>query len=202
MSMNRAVEQDVLQGESRSYGLELMVKKNIGDLTGWISYTLSNTEIKVDGQFDEGKINRGEYYKASTHHLHDLSVTASYQITRRWNASANFVFTSGRPATYPEYKYQIQGMEVVNFSDRNKYYLPAYHRLDLSATYDGFMNKKKKIHPSLTFALYNAYGHKNVYSVYYKKDKPSAENKYNAYGLYKLAIIGVPIPSITLNLKF
>ena len=93
-------------------------------------------------------------------------------------------------------------MEVVNYSDRNKYQLPAYHRLDLSATYDGFLNKKRKIHPSLTFALYNAYGHKNIYSVYYKKATPSAENDYNAYGLYKLSIIGVPIPSVTLNLKF
>jgi outer membrane receptor protein involved in Fe transport len=202
LTMNKTVEQDVLPGEVRSYGLELMVKKNFGNLTGWISYTLSNTEMKVDGQFDEEKINGGRYYKATTHHLHDLSITGSYQITRRWTASANFVFTSGRPVTYPEYKYSISGMEVVNYSDRNKYQLPAYHRLDLSATYDGFLNKKRKIHPSLTFALYNAYGHKNIYSVYYKKATPSAENDYNAYGLYKLSIIGVPIPSVTLNLKF
>ena len=93
-------------------------------------------------------------------------------------------------------------MDVVTYSDRNKYQLPAYHRLDLSATYDGFLSKKNKIHPSLTFALYNAYGHKNIYSVYYKKDKPSALNDYNAYGLYKLSIIGIPVPSVTLNLKF
>ena len=202
MSMNKAIEQAIVPGKVRSYGLELMLKKSVGDLSGWISYTLSSTEMKVNGRFDEEKINGGRYYKAATHHLHDLSVTANYQITRRWNASANFVFTTGRPATYPEYKYKILGMEVVGFSDRNKYHLPAYHRLDLSATYDGFMNKKKKIHPTLTFALYNAYGHKNIYSAYYKKDKPSSSNNYNAYGLYKLAIIGIPIPSITLNLKF
>ena len=202
LTMNKAVEQVVLPGKVRSYGFEFMVKKNIGDLTGWISYTLSNTEMKVDGRFDEEKINDGRYYKASTHHLHDLSVTASYQITRRWNASANFILTSGRPATYPEYKYPMAGMEVVSYSDRNKYRLPAYHRLDISATYDGFLSKKNKIHPSLTFALYNAYGHKNIYSVYYKKDKPSALNDYNTYGLYKLSIIGIPIPSVTLNLKF
>ena len=202
LTMNKAVEQDVLPGEVRSYGLELMVKKNFGNLTGWISYTLSNTEMKVDGQFEEEKINGGRYYKATTHHLHDLSITGSYQITRRWTASANFVFTSGRPVTYPEHKYPILGMEVVSYSDRNKYNLPAYHRLDLSATYDGFLSKKNKIHPSLTFSLYNAYGHKNIYSVYYKKDKPSARNDYNAYALYKLSIIGIPVPSVTLNLRF
>ena len=93
-------------------------------------------------------------------------------------------------------------MTIVNYSDRNKYQLPAYHRLDLSATYDGFLNKKKKVHPSLTFAVYNAYGHKNIYSVFYKKDKPTAQNNYHEYGFYKLSIIGVPIPSVTLNLKF
>ena len=201
-TMNQNIEQEILAGKVRSYGLELMLKKNIGDLTGWISYTLSNTQMRVEGQFDEEKINGGRYYAAITHHLHDLSVTANYQITRRWNASANFVLTSGRPATYPEYVYQANGMEIVHFSDRNRYRLPAYHRLDLSATYDGFLNQKKKVHPSLTFAVYNAYAHKNIYSVFYKKTEPSEQNGYHSYGLYKLSIIGVPIPSVTLNLRF
>ena len=200
--MNHNIEQDLVAGKVRSYGLELMLRKNLGNLTGWVSYTLSKTEMKVDGKFDEERINNGQYFAATTHHLHDLSVTANYQITRRWNAAANFVLTSGRPATLPEYKYPIGGMEVVYFSNRNQYRLPAYHRLDLSATYEGFLNKKRKIHPSLTFAVYNAYGHKNIYSVFYKKDEPSAANKFHTYGLYKLSIIGVPIPSITLNLKF
>ncbi len=201
-TMNGNIERDILAGEVRSYGIELMVKKNMGDLTGWISYTLSNTQMKVDGPFDEEKINNGRYYAAITHHLHDLSITANYQITRRWNAAANFVLTSGRPATYPKYVYQMNGMNIVHFSDRNQYRLPAYHRLDLSATYDGFLNKRRRVHPSLTFAVYNAYGHKNIYSVFYKKTDPSEENNYNSYGLYKLSIIGVPIPSVTLNLKF
>lgn len=201
-TMNSNIEQDILAGKVRSYGLELMLKKSIGKLSGWLSYTLSKTEMQVDGHFAEEKINNGKYYAAITHHLHDLSVTTNYQITRRWNAAANFVLTSGRPTTYPEYMYQMNGMEIVHFSDRNKYRLPAYHRLDISATYEGNLNKKQKVHPSLTFALYNAYGHKNVYSVFYKKDQPSADNRYHIYGLYKLSIIGVPIPSVTLNLKF
>ncbi len=202
LTMNKHVEQDILSGKARSYGVELMLKKNVGNFTGWISYTLSDTRMKVDGQFDEEKINGGRSYLANTHRRHDLSVTSSYQITRRWIASANFVLTSGRPATYPEYSYVMDDMTIVNYSDRNKYQLPAYHRLDLSATYDGFLNKKKKVHPSLTFAVYNAYGHKNIYSVFYKKDKPTAQNNYHEYGFYKLSIIGVPIPSVTLNLKF
>ena len=202
LTMNKAVEQDLLAGKARSYGVEFMVRKNAGNLTGWISYTLSKTEMQVDGEFEEERINDGRCYYANTHHLHDLSVTSNYQITRRWNASASFVLTSGRPATYPEYSYDMKGMQIVSYSERNKYRLPAYHRLDLSATYDGFLNKKRRVHPTLTFALYNAYGHKNIYSVFYKKDTPSELNNFHAYGLYKLSIIGVLIPSVTLNLKF
>lgn len=202
LTMNSAVEQSLLSGQARSYGMELMLRKNVGRFTGWISYTLSKTEMKVDGVLDDEKINDGKYYNASTHHLHDLSLTSSFQITRRWNASANFVLTSGRPVTLPEYNYTLQGMEIISYSDRNKYQLPAYHRLDLSVTYDGALNKRKKVHPSLTFALYNAYGHKNVYSIFYKKSKPTSYTSPNSNGLFKLAIIGVPIPSVTLNLNF
>lgn len=201
-SMNHYIEQYLLSGKVHSYGIEFMLRKSIGSLTGWLSYTLSDTKMKVDGDFAEEKINNGDYYAASTHHLHDLSITTSYQLTRRWNASANFVLTSGKPITYPEYSYNMSGMNVVHFSEHNKYRLPAYHRLDLSLTYEGNLNKKRHIHPSLTFALYNAYGHKNVYTVFYKKDVPSELNGFHQYGLYKLSIIGVPIPSLTLNLKF
>lgn len=202
LTMNPNVEQSLLPGHARAYGMELMLRKNAGRFTGWISYTLSKSEMKVDGAFEEEKINNGKYYNANTHHLHDLSITSSFQLTRRWNASANFILTSGRPVTLPEYNYVLQGMEIISYSDRNKYHLPTYHRLDLSVTYDGTLNKRKKIHPSLTFALYNAYGHKNIYSVFYKKDVPSEHNNHHTYALYKLAIIGVPIPSVTLNLKF
>lgn len=192
----------MVAGFARSYGVELMFRKNIGSFTGWLSYTLSNAQMKTNGTFDEEKINDGKYYAASNHHLHDLTITTSYQMTRRWNLSSNFIFISGRPYTSPEIKYQIEGMEVVYYSERNKYRLPAYHRLDLSVTYEGFLNKKRRVHPSFTFAVYNVYGHKNVYSVYYKKDTPSSANDYHTYGLYQLSIIGIPIPSLTLNLNF
>jgi hypothetical protein len=202
LTMNKAIEQGVVAGFAKSYGIETMIRKNIGNLTGWLSYTLSNSLIKVDGNFDEEKINNGAYYATSNHHLHDLSLTLNYQLSRRWNIATNFIYTSGRPTTYPEIKYTVEGMEVVYYSERNKYRIPAYHRLDLSVTYEGFLNKKRKIHPSITFAVYNVYAHKNIYSVYYKKDAPSNINDYHTYGLYKLSIIGVPVPSITLNLNF
>jgi outer membrane receptor for ferrienterochelin and colicin len=202
LSMNKAIERDLISGFARSYGVETMIRKNIGNLTGWLSYTLSNTQMKTNGKFNEEKINNGKFYAASNHHLHDLSLTLNYQLSRRWNIATNFIYTSGRPTTYPEIKYTIKGMEVVCYSERNKYRLPAYHRLDLSVTYEGNLNKKRKLHPSLTFAVYNVYAHKNIYSVFYKKDTPSSINNFHSYALYSLSVIGVPIPSITLNLNF
>ncbi len=200
--MNPAIEQDIVQGFSRSYGLELMTKKNAGFLTGWVSYTLSRSQVQVNGAFADETINNGSFYPAYSHRLHDLSVAANYKITRRWTLGANFIFSSGRPATYPEIKYSYNNVEVVNFSERNKYNLPANHRLDFSVTYEGFLNVTKKVHPSFTFSVYNVYGHKNIYSVYYKSSTPSSANNYQKYGLYQLSIIGVPIPSFTVNLTF
>ncbi len=200
--MNPAIERDLIDGESKSYGLELMVRKNMGSFSGWLSYTLSKSLIKTESAFQEEVINHGRYYPTYTDRGHDLSVSLNYQLTRRWTFGSNFILTSGRPVTLPEKKYIIHQIEVVEFSDRNKYRLPAYHRLDVSVTYEGFLNKTKKVHPSFTFSVYNLYGHKNIYSVYYKQDRPSSSNNFQRFALYQLSIIGVPIPSLTINLSF
>ncbi len=202
LAMNPTIERDIIAGFTKAYGLELMIKKNSGKLNGWLSYTISKSQTKIDGQFTEDKINGGNYFPTYSDRLHDISLSVNYQFTRRWNFAGNFIFSSGRPTTYPEKKYFYRNSEVVYYSDRNKYRLPAYHRLDVSVTYEGFLKKTKKVHPSFTFSIYNVYGHKNTYSVYYKKDVPSSLNNYQKYGLYKLSIIGVPIPSVTVNLSF
>jgi len=200
--MNQHIERDVIAGDSKSYGLELMIKKNSGKLNGWLSYTLSKSLIRIDGNFEDDKINNGVYFSTYNDRLHDLSLSVNYQITRRWNVASNFILSSGRPTTFPEKKYVYRGKEVVFFSERNKYNLPAYHRLDLAITYEGFLKKTKLVHPSFTFSVYNLYGHRNIYSVYYKNDIPSSLNNYSWYGLYQLSIIGIPIPSFTINLRF
>jgi outer membrane cobalamin receptor len=200
--MNSSIERDVLPGLGKAYGLELMVKKNAGKLNGWLSYTLSKSLIQIDSEFESNKINDGKFFPTYNDRLHDLSVSVNYQFTRRWNFAGNFILTSGRPATFPEKKYKIHSGEVVYFSERNKYRLSAYHRMDISVTYEGFLKKTKKVHPSFTFSVYNLYGRKNIYSVYYKNTIPSSQNDYTKYGLYKLSIIGIPIPSFTVNLRF
>lgn len=202
LSMNPTIERDLLQGFSKAYGLEVMIKKNSGKVKGWLSYTLSKSLMKIDSDRPEDRINDGSFFPASYDRPHDVSATVNYQITRRLNISGNFLYSSGVPVTYPEKKFKYRLAEVVHFSDRNKYRLDPYHRLDLALTYDGFVKKTKKVHPSFTFSIYNVYGNKNYYSVYFKKDVPSAINNYNLYGLYKLSVIGAPIPTLKLNLKF
>ncbi len=200
--MNPNIERDIIEGFSKSYGVELMIRKNYGDLTGWIGYTLSRSLIKTNSDFPEETINNGEFYFSQGHRLHDLSISSNYKLTRRWTIGSSFVYYSGRPITIPEEKYYVQGIPVVRYSNRNAYHLPAYHRLDLAVTYEGFLHKTQKVHPSFTFSIYNVYGHKNIYSVYYKRDRNGPSGSTLTYDLYQLTIIGVPIPSLTLNLSF
>lgn len=202
LSMNPNIEQDIIPSKGKSYGMELMLKKNIGDFTGWLGYTLSKTLIKTPQEFKEETINNGDFYEANNHKLHDFNLSVNYQITRRWTFGGNFLYSSGRPTTFPEKKYSFHQNEVVFYSDRNKYKLPAYHRLDVSVTYEGFLKKAKKVHPSFTFSIFNVYGHKNIFSTYYKRENPNAGNNYQKFGLYQLSIIGVPVPSLTINIDF
>lgn len=202
LGMNEYIEQELVQSNSQAYGLEIMIKKNVGRFTGWFSYTLSKSEMKSASNFKEISINNNQYYATYNDRLHDLSLSGNLQLTRRWTFSSNFIYSTGRPATFAENKYEFHTIKVVEFSDRNEYRLEPYHRLDIAFTYEGFLKKKSKLHPSFTFSVYNVYGRDNVYSVYYKEAIPSSENNYQQYGFYKLSVIGMPIPSLTLNLNF
>jgi hypothetical protein len=202
--MNPHIETDLINAQGYSYGLELMAKKNSGRLNGWISYTFSRTFQKADGAYPEEKINGGAYYPSVYDKPHDFSAVMNYKISRRWRFSGNFVFSSGRPITLPEQKYPMGGNQVVIYSERNVYRMPPYHRLDLAVTLDENLRKKRMWKGSWTFSLYNAYGRKNPYSVFYRKEASlqSADKNKTQYAIYKLSIIGVPVPSITYNFKF
>lgn len=200
--LNPNLEQVLISGDGRAYGAELLIKKSKGDLTGWISYTYSRSFRKIDGQFPEEKINGGAWYRSNYDKPHDLSLALNYKISRRFTFSSNFVYSTGRPVTLPEQKYLIGTYEVVTYSDRNKYRLPDYHRLDLAITYEGSLLIKKKWRDSWTFSIYNVYGRNNTFSVFYEKQKPSNQNNNRSYALYKLSIIGVPVPSFTYNFWF
>lgn len=200
--LNKQIEQALVYGKGRAYGAELLIKKSQGNLTGWLAYTYSRSMKKIDGKWDEERINSGRWYKSNYDKPHDFTLVMNYKISRRYTLSGNFTYSTGRPATYPERKYYFNNSEVISFSDRNKYRLPDYHRLDIAFTYEGSLLKKQKWRSSWTIALYNVYGHKNTFSVFYEKQKPTYSNNYKNYSLYKFAVIGVPIPSFTYNFWF
>ncbi len=200
--MNKHVETDIINAKGYSYGLELFMKKNTGRLNGWVSYTYSRTMRKTDNKFDEDIINAKRYYPSVYDKPHDLSTVLNYQISRRWRFSGNFVLASGRPVTLPEQKYVFDGKQVVYYSDRNKYRMPPYHRMDVSITLDENLRKKRMWKGSWTFSIYNLYGRKNAYSIFYRKDASIQQVNKTTNAIYKLSVIGVPVPSITYNFKF
>ncbi len=200
--MNQHVETDLIPTDGYSYGIELSAKRTFGRLTGYTSYVYSRTMRKNDSEFNEENFWRGDYYSSIYDKPHDFSLTATYDISRRWRFSGNFVFISGRPTTLPELQYKFADEILVYYSDRNKYRMPPYNRLDVSITFDENLRKKRMWKGSWTFSIYNVYGRNNPYSVYYKKSIPGEANNYRRYSLYKLSVVGIPIPSLTYNFSF
>jgi hypothetical protein len=200
--MNEHIETALIPTKGYSYGIELSTKKSTGRLTGYMSYAFSRTMRKTTSAFEEEQFWKGKYYPSIYDKPHDFSLTTTYNISRRWKFSGNFVFVSGRPVTLPELKYRYADETLVYYSDRNKYRMPPYHRLDLSITFDENLRKKRMWKGSWTFAIYNVYGRNNPYSIYYRKTAPGDSNNYRQYSLYKLSVIGIPVPSLTYNFKF
>lgn len=183
------VESELLYGKGRAYGLELLLKKKTGDLTGWIGYTLSKTERQIDG------INNNNWYNAKQDRTHDLSVVGIYQLTPRWSLSGVFVYNTGNAVTFPTGKYNFNGQTVYQYGSRNGNRMPANHRLDLSATYE--KQRKGRYQSSWNFSLYNVYGRENAYSISFQDD-PNDVNKTQAVqtSLFRW------VPSVTYNFKF
>jgi len=186
---NENVESQLVFGKGRAYGLELFVKKKYGKLNGWIGYTLSKTERKIDG------INHNEWYNAMQDRTHELSVVAIYQASKKWTFSSTFIYYTGNAVTYPSGKYNINGNTYFYYSERNGYRMPNYHRLDLAATLQG--KKTAKFDSNWSFSIYNAYSRANAFSIDFQED-PNDPNKTQAVQttLFKL------IPSVTYNFKF
>jgi hypothetical protein len=200
--MNPHIETSLIPSRGFSYGFEFQAKKNMGRLTGWFNYTFSRTLRKTESSLTEEQLRNGKWYPSEYDRPHDLSTGLTYNISRRWRFSGNFEYISGRPVTLPERLYRYAGESLVYYSDRNKYRMPPSHRLDLAVTLDENLRKKRMWKGSWTFSVYNVYGRHNPYSVYYRKTIPSAENDYRIYSLFKLSVIGVPVPSLTYNFKF
>lgn len=183
------VESELLFGIGRAYGLELIAKKKSGKLTGWISYTLSKTERKING------INNNEWYNARMDKTHDLSIVATYQLNPKWSFSGLFVYSTGNAVTFPTGKYELNGQTIFQYSNRNADRMPAYHRMDLSATYEPSSNKRFR--GSWTFGIYNLYGRENAYTINFEDnpDRPGTTRAMQT-SLFRW------VPNITYNFKF
>ncbi len=183
------IETELLEGKGRAYGVELLLKKKKGRLTGWIGYTLSKSEKKING------INFNRWYNAFQDRTHDISIVGMYDLNEKWSLSAAWVYYTGNAISYPSGKYQIDGKDMMYYSERNGYRMPAYHRLDLGATCK--LRQSKKFSSELAFSLYNAYGRENAYSVQFRTndDNPDITSAYQ-YSLFRF------VPSVSWNFKF
>ena len=194
---NNTIETEILNGEARAYGLEVLFRKNKGRFTGWFAYTLAKSEQRTLGGDAGGLgINDGKWYNTAYDRTHDISITGAYKLNDRWNFSANAVFQTGRPVTYPDGQYEYEGLSIASFSDRNASRLPAYHRLDLSATYNPKKNLDRKWQGEWVFGIYNAYNRKNAASISFRQNDETGVNEAS-----RTAIFGL-IPSVTYNFKF
>ncbi len=191
---NKHTEQATLQGDLNAYGVELMLKKLEGRLTGWINYTFSSSTVIVDSPFAENRINYGESYPSNYDKPHAFNLVTNYDFTRRTSLSGNIVYATGRPITYPTAIYYYNNIPTLNYSGRNAFRLPDYFRVDLSLNIEGNLLRKKLGHGVWSFSIYNLLGRKNAYSVYFKEEEGLIQ-------AYKLSIFGAPIFSLTYNFK-
>ena len=194
---NEAIEQVILNGEMRSYGLELLLRKNEGKFTGWISYTLSKSEQKTPGRnAAETGINNGQWYKSAYDKTHNVAVTSAYTLSPKWSFGANFSLQSGQPVTYPNAQYEYQNIRIPSYGLRNEERLPVYHHLDLSATYTPKPDKKKGWQSEWVFSIYNLYNRSNAASISFRQDEITGVNE-----AVRLSIFGI-VPGISYNFKF
>ena len=200
--LNNSLETDLLKASGYNYGVEFYIKKNTGRLTGWASYTYSRSMRHTTSPFDVDQINGNNYYPSSFDKPHNVVLNATLHLTRRWRLAGIFNYNTGKPITLPELKYDYDGRQYVYYSDRNKYRLPDYHRLDIAITFDETLRLKQKWKGSWTFSIINLYGQKNPYSVFYKSTSQVGSQFNQSFNLYKMFIIERPIPTFTYNFTF
>ena len=187
---NQDVESQLTFGKGRAYGLELFLKKKFGRFNGWVGYTLSRTELQFNA------INSGNWYPARQDRTHDVSLVGIYQLNNRWSFSGAFIYGTGNAVTYPTGKYNLNGLTIFSYSQRNGYRQPAENRLDLGATLEG--HQHKRYHSSWTFGIYNVYGYRNPYIISFR-DSKTVPNTTEAV---ETSIFATAIPSVTWNFKY
>lgn len=189
VNTNQPIETQLLYGKGRAYGAEFFLKKKYGRFNGWIGYTLSKSEKQIDG------INDNRWYPARQDRRHDVSVVGIYQLNKKWTLSGTWVYYTGDAVSFPSGKYRVDEQVVFYYTERNGYRMPDYHRLDLSATIK--LRDDKKLQSEFSFGVYNAYGRRNAYSIYFRQ----SENDPSRTEAVKVSLFTF-VPSVSYNFKF
>lgn len=192
ITLNPMLEAGLIQGKGVAYGLEVFVRKKSGRLSGWIAYTYSRSLKKYEQGAGRNTINNGEYYPSAFDQPNRVNVIASYRLGARVVASANFNYSTGRPITIPISKFSYAGyLAVLNYSQRNEYRIPDYHRLDLSLSIKENPKSRRRVKSEWTFSIFNVYSRDNAYSI-----------TFDRYGkATKLSVLGSIFPSVSYNFR-
>jgi hypothetical protein len=197
------IEVALMTGRGRSYGLEMQLDKKIGQLTGWVAYTYSRSQLQVDlGATPEEWINLGNWYSAAQDKPHDIAIVAAYAWKPNISFSGSFIYQTGKPYTYPEARSEFEGIIYPFALSRNNSRTPAYHRLDLSMDV-AIPNKKENGRKgSWNFGVYNAYARKNAFSIFFEEELDNNGDPTGQTKATQLSIFATAIPTITYNLDF
>jgi len=193
--LNPQIETDLLQGSARAYGAEMQITKTGGKLEGSLGYTYSRSLRTIEGEFPDEAINDGKEYPSNYDQPHVVNLNWKYNITRRFFFTGAFTYRTGRPITLPLTAFSVENFTVSSFSDRNAYRIPDYHRLDLGLVIEGSHKRKKLWDGTWTISIYNVYGRKNPYTIFFKEVRPGILRPY------RLSIIGTALPSISYSFK-
>ncbi|TGV01705.1 TonB-dependent receptor [Flavivirga rizhaonensis] len=193
---NNAIEQVILNGRSRAYGLEVLLRKNEGRFKGWLAYTLSKSEQQTPGRTaSELGINNGNWYNTPFDKTHDISITGSYNWNSKWKINVNFLFQTGQPVTFPNGQYIFNGITIPNYNSRNSDRLSSYNRLDVSFNYTPKSKRAKRLQSYWVFGIYNIYNRRNAASISFGPNTETGVNEAT-----QLAIFGI-VPSVSYNFK-
>lgn len=193
--VNEVIETDVINALGQNYGVEFLFSKKTGKLTGWFSYTWSRAWVRSNSPYVSEQINGGEYYPSNFDQPHKLVLISNYKFTRRLNISFNLTYNTGRPTTLPLAKYELNGVVIPFFTERNRYRIPDYFRMDVGINIEGDHRVEKFLHGSLSFSVYNVTGRNNAYSVFSRIQDGDIKT-------FQLSVFSRPIPTVTYAFEF
>ena len=195
--MNPHLETDVISTKGKAYGVELQVKKPIGKVNGWVSYTFSRSLLRQDDKGVEMPLNGGDWYPSEYDRPHEVKAVLNFKFTERYSLSSNFNYATGRPTTVPAGKYYDSSNQkfMSYYTDRNTYRIPDYMRLDLAFNIEPTHKLTSFLHTSFSIGVYNALARKNAYNIYYVTEGGRVKG-------YKLSVFGSAIPFVSLNIRF